>query len=88
MSIHHFLTARQARCLELEGQNAELKGVVAEVTARMEKYRKAYKDIGEPASVLLLLLEVLYLSRRLRNVLLCRQSFAASTASCFFDLLV
>lgn len=46
------LTTRQARCLELEGQNAELKGVVAEVTARMEKYRKAYKDIGESVLVI------------------------------------
>jgi hypothetical protein len=37
----------QARCLELEAQNAELKGAIAEVTARMEKYRKSYKEIGE-----------------------------------------
>jgi RNA polymerase-binding transcription factor DksA len=32
--------------LELEGQNAELRGAVSEMTNRMEKYRKSYKDLA------------------------------------------
>ncbi|KAJ1421370.1 hypothetical protein B484DRAFT_452754, partial [Ochromonadaceae sp. CCMP2298] len=32
------------RCLGLESQNAELKGAVTEITARMEKFRRSYKD--------------------------------------------
>lgn len=37
----------QARCVALESQSAELKGAIAEMTGRMEKYRKSYKDNGE-----------------------------------------
>jgi len=36
----------QERCLQLESQNAELKGALAEVSAKMEKFRKSYKDQG------------------------------------------
>jgi hypothetical protein len=36
----------QARCLALESHGAELKGALAEATARMERFRKSYKDTG------------------------------------------
>ena len=41
------LSLLQARCVALESQSAELKGAIAEMTSRMEKYRKSYKDNGE-----------------------------------------
>lgn len=40
------LPISQARCLELESQGAELRGALAEATARMERFRRSYKDTG------------------------------------------
>jgi hypothetical protein len=44
LTVH---THEQNRCLSLESMTAEGKGAVAELTQRGEKYRKAYKELGE-----------------------------------------
>ncbi len=43
----HDNTILQNRCHSLESKEAESRGVVAELTQRTEKFRKAYKELGE-----------------------------------------
>lgn len=40
----------QTRCQRLEGENADLRAAAVEKEVRAEKYRKAYKDMGEPTA--------------------------------------
>jgi hypothetical protein len=73
----------QARCLALESHGAELKGALAEATARMERFRKSYKDTGTlrlPANcvVSLLLLDSYTVRAKRRSKLLITHVFDAT----------